>query len=221
MLQLLKICGKIYCDSSERRITMFNKMLRNLSALLVTVFYKIKYRIHVTGAENIPKDGGVLLCSNHRSAEDPIFLYMAVPKRYIYYFAKEALAKNRFLKWYMCDVLGIKTVSHTAADISTIRWGVNMIKNGEVVGIFPEGTRNRTEKPLLDFQSGAAIVAHMAKAKVVTAAITCSGKWFSKCEIVFSGPLELDDLYSQRLTEDVKNKITQKIQENVCKSLKK
>ena len=191
---------------------MFNKVIRSISAVLATVAFRIKYRFRVIGAENIPKEGGVLICANHRKAEDPVLLY---------FFAKQALTNGRFLKWYMGDVLGVKTVSHTASDLGAVKWGVNKLKNGEVVGIFPEGTRNRTDKDLLEFQNGAAVIAHMSKAQVVTAIINCNRKLFSKCEIVFSEPLDLTDLYKERLNDDVRNKITQKIYENVYKSLKK
>ncbi len=200
---------------------MFNKVIRSISAVLATVAFRIKYRFRVIGAENIPKEGGVLICANHRKAEDPVLLYVAERKRYIYFFAKQALTNGRFLKWYMGDVLGVKTVSHTASDLGAVKWGVNKLKNGEVVGIFPEGTRNRTDKDLLEFQNGAAVIAHMSKAQVVTATINCNRKLFSKCEIVFSEPLDLTDLYKERLNDDVRNKITQKIYENVYKSLKK
>lgn len=199
---------------------MFNRALRNISAVLATAFYRIKYRFRIVGRENFPESGGVLLCANHKKAEDPILLYAALKKRYIYYFAKKSLTEGRFLKWYMSDVLGVRAVSHNATDLGAVKWGVNKLKNGEVVGIFPEGTRNHTDAPLLEFQQGAAIIAHMAKSKVVTATINCSRKWFSVCEIVFSEPLDLDELYQQRINDDVKNGITQIIYENIRKSLK-
>ncbi len=204
----------------EGKTLMFKKLVKALSVFFATGFFKIKYRFRVTGAENIP-EGSTLICANHRCASDPILLYMAVPKRYIYYYAKQALTKNKLMKWYMSDVLGVKPVSHSAADLGAIKWGVTKLKSGELVGIFPEGTRNRTDAPLLEFQHGASVIAHMAKAPVVTATINCSRKWFSKCEIVFSEPLDLTDLYKERLTDDIKNKITEKIYENISKSLKK
>ncbi len=200
---------------------MLNKVVMGISKFLATGFFRIKYRFRVTGRENIPQSGGVLICANHKAASDPILLYMAAKGRYIYYYAKQGLAKNRIMKWYMCDVLGVKPVSHTAADLGAVKWGVSKLKAGEPVGIFPEGTRNKTDAPLIEFQHGAAVIAHMAKAPVVTATINCSRKWFSKCEVVFSEPLDLSDLYKERLNDDIKNKITEKIYENISKSLKK
>lgn len=200
---------------------MFEKALRNISAVLATAFFRVKYRFHVVGRENVPDEGGVLFCANHRSAEDPVLIYVALRKRYIYYFAKQALTEGRFMKWYMGDVLGVRPVSHTSSDLGAVKWGVNKLKNGEAVGIFPEGTRNRTDQDLLDFQHGAAMIAYMAKTQVVTVTINCKHKLFSKCEIVFSEPLKLDDFYKERFNDDVKNGITQEIYENIHKSLKK
>lgn len=200
---------------------MFNKVIRNISAVLATVFFRIKYRFRVVGRENVPKEGGVLFCANHRSAEDPVLIYVALRKRYIYYFAKQALTQGRFMKWYMGDVLGVRPVSHTSSDLGAVKWGVGKLKKGEAVGIFPEGTRNRTADDLLEFQHGAAMIAYMAKTQVVAVTVNCSYKLFSKCEVVFSEPLKLDDFYKERFNDDVKNGITHEIYENIHKSLKK
>ncbi len=200
---------------------MFSRVIRGISVFLAVIAFNIKYRFHAVGAENIPKEGPVLICANHRKAEDPILIYLAYRKRFIHFYAKQALFKGRFMKWYLEKVCGTRAVSHSGADIGAIKWGVEKLKAGEVVGIFPEGTRNRTDAPLLELQSGTALVAHMSKAKVVTATVNCTHKWFSQCEVVFSEPLDLDELYSKRVDADGKEQIMQKIRENILKSLKK
>lgn len=203
----------------------FKLALRNVSAVLATAFYSIKYPgFEVIGVDRVPKEGGVLICANHKKAEDPILLYKGLhkgQKRFTYFYGKAGLIKNKFCKWYLVDVLGIKTVSHSASDLGSIKWGLKKLKDGEVVCIFPEGTRNRTDKDLLELQQGAAVIAHMAKTQVVTATISGSRKWFSKCSIEFSEPIDLSEFYSKRLDEDVKNGITEKIYENIKKYLKK
>lgn len=195
-------------------------LVRKFAIGVTYIYYHIKYRIKSVGIENVP-DSGVIICANHLSAEDPVLLYHTYKKNWIYFFAKKGLTDSRFKSWLIGDVCGVRAVSHTSADIGAIKWGVTQIKNGAVVGIFPEGTRNRTDADLLPFENGAAVVAHMSKAKVVTATINCSRKFFSTCEVVYSKPLDLDDLYLQRLNEDVRNEITQRIEENVRKNLKK
>lgn len=200
---------------------MFKTALRKISIGLAIFVYNIKYRIKVVGKENIPTDGGLIVCANHRKAEDPILVYVASRVRYINYFAKKALTEKRLIKWYLVDVLGIRPVSHSGSDIGAIKWGLSKLKAGEAVGIFPEGTRNRTDADLLELQHGAAVLAHMSKAKVVTATINCTRKWFSKCEVVFSEPLDLGNEYALKLDDGTKASITQKIRENLLKSLKK
>ncbi len=203
----------------------FKLALRNISAFLASAAFSVKYNFKSIGAERIPKEGGVLLCINHRKAEDPILVYKGLHKankdRYTYFYAKAALTKKKFLKWYLEDVLGIRTVSHSASDLGSIKWGLNKLKAGELVCIFPEGTRNKSDADLLEFQKGAAIIAHMSKTQVVTATISGSRKWFSELTIEFSEPLDLGEFYAKRLDDDVKNGITEKIYENVLKNLKK
>lgn len=203
----------------------FKLALRSVSACLATAFYSVKYpSFEVIGVDRVPKDGGVLICANHKKAEDAILLYKGLHKgqnRFTYFYGKAGLIKNKFCKWYLVDVLGMKTVSHSASDLGAVKWGLKKLKAGEVVCIFPEGTRNRTDKDLLDFQQGAAVIAHMAKTQVVTATISGNRKWFSKCSIEFSEPIDLSEFYSKRLDEDVKNGITEKIYKNVKKYLKK
>lgn len=203
----------------------FKIALRDFSAWLACVGLTVKYpRFEVVGADRVPKEGGVLLCANHKKAEDPILIYKGLhraQKRFTYFYAKAALIKNKALKWYLTDCLGARTVSHTAADLGAIKWGLKKLKDGDLVCIFPEGTRNRTEADLLDFQKGAAIIAHMSKTQVVTATISGSRRWFSKCRIEFSEPLDLQEFYEKKLDDDVKDGITEKIYENVKKYLKK
>ncbi|MBP3347247.1 MAG: 1-acyl-sn-glycerol-3-phosphate acyltransferase [Clostridia bacterium] len=203
---------------------MFKRALRDISAFLATTAFSFRYRLEVVGVDRVPKEGGVLICANHKKAEDPILLYKALhkgQKRFIYFFAKQGLLKNRFVTWYLTQVLGIRTVSHSAADLGSIKWGLSKLKNGEIVGIFPEGTRNRTDAELLEFQKGAAIIAHMSKTQVVTATISGTRKWFSKCRVEFSEPLELAEFYARRLDDEVKDGITQKIYERIHSDLNK
>ena len=203
----------------------FKIALRNFSASLACAFFTLKYpTFEVIGAERVPKEGGVLLCANHKKAEDPILIYKGLhraQKRFTYFYAKAALIKNKALKWYLTDCLGARTVSHTAADLGSIKWGLKKLKDGELVCIFPEGTRNRTDADLLEFQKGAAIIAHMSKTQVVTATISGSRKWFSRCSVEFSEPLDLNEFYEKKLDDAVKDGITEKIYENVKKYLKK
>lgn len=210
-----------YIIRDKEILIMLNKLVRKFAVFITYIYYNIKYRIKGVGIENVPESGGVIICANHRKAEDPILLYHAYKKRWINFFAKKALTDSKFKNWLICDVCGVKAVQHSGADISAVKWGVSKLKGGEVVGIFPEGTRNRTDADLLELEHGAAFIAHMSKAKVVTATINCSRKFFSKCEVIFSRPLELEEFYSERLNDDVKMQITQKIKESILKSLKK
>ena len=131
-------------------------MLYSVGKVFVRALFRTVFRCTVTGAENIPKTGGVLLVANHASYLDPPLLGCAVD-RMVYFVAKAELFKMPVLKWLL-PRLGAFPVVRGAADRSAIRRAIELLNAGEVVGIFPEGTRTRTGE-LLPPQRGAALIA--------------------------------------------------------------
>lgn len=121
------------------------------------------------GKENMPKEGAVVLIANHRHWSDIVLVALAAWPRQVHFMAKSEYGENRLLNWLIYH-LGSFTVERGEADIKAIKTALKYLKKGEVVGIFPEGTRNRGDE-LLPFKEGAFMLAHRAKAQVVPLAL--------------------------------------------------
>lgn len=137
--------------------------LYHFAQVIVPVFFKLLYRYRIIGRENIPEDIGVMLCANHTSYKDPVFLGLTC-KRQVHFMAKQELFKNRFFSW-LIRKLGAFPVARSGG-ASAIRHGIDIVKSKGVVGIFIEGTRSKdgqflNPKPgviLLAAETGAPIV---------------------------------------------------------------
>jgi len=100
------------------------------------------YRIETIGTEHFPKEGGVLLCSNHIDNLDPPVVGFTAP-RPVFFMAKAELFKNPLLKKLMTSIQAFP-VKRGMSDREALRTGLKYLKEDKVVGLFPEGTRNKT-----------------------------------------------------------------------------
>ncbi|MEY8338685.1 lysophospholipid acyltransferase family protein [Lachnospiraceae bacterium 62-35] len=136
--------------------------------------------ITVRGMENIPKDRAVLYVGNHRSYFDILTGYVTVPTL-MGFVAKREMLRYPFLKDWMknvnCLFLDRKNMRE---GLKTILTGVEKIKNGISIWIFPEGTRNRNKDVLemLPFKEGSLKIAEKAGCPVIPVAITGTAEVF-------------------------------------------
>ena len=122
--------------------------------------------VKISGRENIPAEGAVVVIANHRCWVDIILMALAAHPRRVHFMAKSEYGNIKLLNWLIYH-LGSFTVERGESDIKAIKTALGYLKQGEVVGIFPEGTRNRTDEPLLPFKEGAFMIAARGKAQVV------------------------------------------------------
>ena len=142
-------------------------MIYEVSKFFVFLFAKTLFRFKVEGKENIPKKGGFLLCANHTSYLDPVFLGLGCPRKVVF-MGRDTLFHNRFLALWM-RLVGVVPVKREAADFSAMRNALRKLKEGKVVAIFPEGTRRLPEKALINPQPGAGFLAQKAEVPVIPA----------------------------------------------------
>lgn len=135
---------------------------------------KVLLRFRATGKENIPKEGGLILCCNHTSIIDIAILVLTCD-RPIYFMAKEELFKNPLLGWFFRHMGGFP-VARGAGDDSAMVKSREIVKRGDILGIFPEGTRTKdTVGHPGRGKSGAAVIASETGADVLPCAIHYSG----------------------------------------------
>lgn len=106
---------------------------------LLRIFFRIIYRVEESGREKIPEEGGLILCSNHISYIDPIIIDVFFP-RCIFFMAKAEVFENSFIA-ALSKFFNAFPVNRDTFDRKTLRISLDIINGGEVLGVFPQGTR--------------------------------------------------------------------------------
>lgn len=179
-------------------------------ALLIPIFLFF-YNYRVIGRENIPKDGAYIVCSNHVSAIDPIFVGISIPHR-MYFMAKVELFKNKLIGALM-HRLGVFPIKRGEADIKGIKTSLKILNSGKVLALFPEGTRNKTDEAIAE--PGIAMIAIRSKTPVVPVAIISSYKFFRRTRVVIGKPVELAEYYGKKLLNEEYIKISLGIMDKI------
>jgi len=125
------------------------------------------FAVRVTGTENVPLDGGLVVAANHRSYLDPPLLGTWFP-RTIHFMAKQELFKI-FVLGKLISAVHAFPVDRDRPDVAAIRQALRIIKRGDVVGIFPEGTRNLAGEA--QARGGAVLLAATAHCPIVPVAL--------------------------------------------------
>lgn len=182
-------------------------LVGNLLYGLSFVVAKICFRYRIYGLEhlrNCQKQGGAVVVSTHFSNLDPVFLYLAArPKQWIRFLGKVELfnPKHPFLRRLVSN-MGCIPVKRDTADRMAIKRAARMLKRGEIVGIFPEGTRRyKTSRPS-ELHAGASFIARMGGgAPMVPSTIRGvekvkqkgKGLRFPRIEVAFGAPIALSE----------------------------
>ena len=172
--------------------------MRVIIKFIFKIFAIILYRPKIVGKENLPKDGGALLCPNHVGNLDAAVI-VAMFKRKVNVLAKEELFKNGFLCW-IADLFGIYPVKRGKADMQAIKISLTLLKRNELLLMFPEGTRNGMAKGIKP-KNGAVLIAATAGKPIIPIGIQGSFKPFTKIIVNIGKPID----YS-KLKEEVKDK---------------
>ena len=129
-------------------------------------------RIRVKGKENIPSSGGCVLLCNHMSFLDPIVLSAAFPRtRMPKYLGKAELFRVPIIK-RLLPIFGVIPVERGRGDVGAIRRSVDVAKSGEVLAVFPQGTRQKGKNPAdTPTKSGGAMIATRADVPILPVCI--------------------------------------------------
>ncbi len=144
---------------------------------IFTILFKAIYRPKIINKENIPKEGSIVLAGNHKHAFDPISIGVCT-KRTIHFLAKKELYGG--IRFIFFDLVGTLPVDKHNKNQKIIGKAEEMLNNGGAIGIFPEGTRNRTTEILLPFKKGAVSFAKNTNSLIVPFSITGDYKIFRK-----------------------------------------
>ena len=202
-----------------------SKLFYMIARVILAAFFKLFFRVVAHGAWRIPKEGGMILASNHQSYIDPPGIGTFVKRRRVRFMAREKVFSVLILKQVILW-LGAFPIKRGKFDLTGMNIMINLLKEGEVVAMFPEGTRSHTGE-LLPIQAGIGIIAHRAKVPIIPVYIdgfynawprhNFLPKLFKKLKLVYGYPIHFDELYKQKASGKIYRKIASIVEENIKK----
>ncbi len=191
-----------------------------LFKVLVSIVYviaKILYPFKAKGRENIPEEGGIILCSNHISLLDPVFIILT-SKRRVYFMAKNELFKNKILAAFF-RFCGAFPVDRGKNDSTAIENAKQLVIDGKMFGIFVEGTRTKNPdaspgKP----KSGAAVIAASTGSDILPVSVTYKhGRphLFSRAVVNYGKVIKAEEIQINEIKPSEIKKVKNKIMDEI------
>lgn len=184
-------------------------MFYNIIKFVAGVILRILFRVKVEGVKKVPLDGKLVICSNHASNWDPLFISIVFPRQ-ICWMSKKELFKNKILAFLLYK-LGVFPVDRGDTDITAIKNALKVLKNDKVLGIFPEGTRVKGFD-LDNAKPGVALLTAKSNATVLPVRILSDYKILGRVKIIIGDPI----IFS---SEDVQAKNYTKISQQILHSI--
>jgi 1-acyl-sn-glycerol-3-phosphate acyltransferase len=195
-------------------------LLYNVVAVLSWPVLRGLFRLRDRGRENVPVTGGCVLACNHLSSFDPWPLGMPLwPHRWLRFMAKSELY------WWpatlVLNAAGAFKVRRGRADVEAIETAVRLAREGNVVVMFPEGTRRvkgLVKKHQARPRSGAARIALMADVPLIPAAVSGTDRLLGlgPLRVAFGAPIEIDDLRASADHRHASNEATDRLMARIA-----
>ena len=189
-----------------------NKFWYSVFKLLLGWVFLLYYRPKIKNKDVIPKEGPIIVCGNHIHLFDQCFPILST-KRMIHYMAKKEHFEGKF-GWFF-KMAGCISVDRSIKDSVAKEQALEVLEKGQALGIFPEGTRNKTKEILQPLKFGAVSMAKKTHATIVPFAITGQYK-FRKNNLVaaFGTPFKVEDMTLEEANEKLRNELLRLIKEN-------
>ncbi|MGA3067269.1 MAG: lysophospholipid acyltransferase family protein [Tepidisphaeraceae bacterium] len=176
---------------------------------LCRIYTTVMFDLKVYHLENIPPQGGVLLATNHQSYLDPILLAVRL-RRPVSFMARSSLFHNPYFGWLIRN-LRAYPVRQGRADVAAIRETIRQLTAGNVLNVFPEGSRTETGE-LGPMEKGTALIVRKAQVPVVCVAIDGSFEAWPKGQrlprrhpirVIYGKPMNLHELEPDQITSAI------------------
>lgn len=188
--------------------------LKIITFLVHYLFYKPVFRIKKVDENKLPDEGSYILCANHLNMLDALSV-VCTCKRKVRFICKTSMFKTKSLGWAL-KLSDTIPLNRDKNDLESIKRTIKALKNGEVVGIFPEGTRKGMEKNQ-KAKDGAAFFALKTGTKVVPVGIQGTFKPFTKVKLIYGDPLDFSEYYGKEKDKEILEKVTNTIMDNIVK----
>lgn len=195
---------------------LFISMLYTFLQVIAPPIFRVLYRLKINGRSFLPEEGPVIVVANHQSYLDPIVAGIAAGKRKMHYFAKYELFKIPVFSG-LIGALNAFPVKRGVADRAAIRKSLEVLSSGQVLCMFPEGTRHRGGS-IGEIMPGAALIAKKTGASIIPLYIRGTDKVmrgkiprFPRIEASFGPPIRVGEGHDEK--RDLSNQIKRSFEE--------
>ena len=191
-----------------------NKITYNFYKYILGIIFMIYYRPKFVNKHHIPKNGPIIIAGNHIHLFDQCLPILST-KRMIHYMAKKEYFEGK-LSWFFksSGCISVDRGNKENAKIA-VNTATNLLNNGYAIGIFPEGTRNKTNELLLPFKIGTVKMAKETNATIIPFVITGKYKfWNNNLKVTFLKPFKVNNMS----LEEANNKLRKMMLKELKKS---
>ena len=174
---------------------------------IVSVLIKIIYRVRVNGIENFKDDKPIIISANHTHIFDPVILATLTKKQIFFLSKKEIFEKKLSAKFF--TKLGVIPIDRENTDLKAIKSCFRVIRSGNILGIFPEGTRVKTID-IKNMKKGIALIALKNKVNILPIHIEGTYKIFSKITVDIYPMIEISNFENMEDSEAI-DKLTEEL----------
>lgn len=185
--------------------TPMYRVARGAAAFLFHTLFPVRWH-HVERAQ---LDAPYLLLGNHNSMLDPLVIGLPVYRYHIRYLGKKELVKYRPLKW-LFDKLCMIPVDRHNMDMAAMRACLKTLREGHVLGIFPEGTRHK-EGVMRDMESGVALMALRAGVRLLPAYISGKPRFLHGVHVYYGQPLSIADIAARGVNKEACGEVMERV----------
>lgn len=183
---------------------------------VLRLFCKVFFKYEVIGIENVPLEGNVIIAANHKSNLDPIFVASSMTTREVAAIAKKELFDHKVLG-FILKKLNTIPIDRENTGIATVKQILRAIKDGYVLGLFPEGTRVKG-KEFGQAKAGLSLFASKGKANVVPISVISTYKLFSRVKIYIGEPIDMSQYFRAKLTNEDHERISEEVMQVIIKN---
>ena len=174
---------------------------------IVSVLVKLIYRVKINGIENLKDDQPFIISANHIHIFDPVILATLTKRQIFFLSKKELFEKKLFAKFF--GKLGVIPIDRDNTDIKAIKSCFRVIRDGNILGIFPEGTRVKTVD-INNMKKGVALIALKNKVNILPIHIEGTYRIFSKITVDIYPMIEINNFENMEDSEAI-DKLTEEL----------
>ena len=183
--------------SPEKERTFVYTLARIVAFIGSHTIFPVRYH----GRENYDLQAPYITMSNHNSALDPLILAYPCKKYEVRFVGKKELVKVKWIANLLNNGLHMITVDRHNSDMAAMRLCMKTLRDGYVLGIFPEGTRHHDDL-MSEVETGAAVLALRAKAPILPVYIESKPRLFRFNHVYIGKPMDISDLAAQGFNTD-------------------